>query len=151
MELIISLVLLAVLYGLVHIDASGDASEGRWYYISKDLLIGMIPAIALGLALFAIATEYTLGQISWFTLKAAGAYVGLRLAFFNMIYNKKDGRPWACFGESKKWDRFNNKIIEGETWIKIRPRAELLQGAYILIGVLAAMELTGFFEIFNKF
>lgn len=139
--LITSLILMTLLFGLVYIDASGDASEGRWYYISKDVMVGMIPVIALGFALAVLITELTVVQAIWAAAKISLAYVGLRLAFFNPIFNKIDDRHWYEFGTTKTWDKWNNKLKQSPV---------LLQTVYIVIGVLAAMQFTGFFEIFNK-
>ncbi len=132
--MIIAIVSFILLLIVVFIDASGDNSKNRWKYISKDILIGFIGGAVLITNNIPCITNADI-------FNGIGAYILIRIGFFNIIWNLWNGQEWYFFGTTKKWDIWNRKLNQNP---------KLLQITYTVLSTLGALSLLGFFEIFNK-
>ena len=96
--------LLLILYIIACISA-GAIADGL--NDTKRKKVGhLIEAIEIALALvgatiFSVTPDTLIAYVS--------VYIGLRIAFFDIIYNITSGRPILSMGSSNLWDRFFSK------------------------------------------
>ena len=116
---------------LIFIDSGGDASKGRFKWFSQDLLI---------LSIFAMPTLHYYFFIPIWKLMIA--YVLLRLALFNLVFNKVAGNAWWYLNDNKKTD-----------WVLVKVRNKFSIHALMWIYIMAflfSLVFLGFCEHLDK-
>ena len=96
--------LLLILY-IIACIATGAAADGlndtNRKKVGHLLEAGEIGLALVGATIFSVTPDTLIAYVS--------VYIGLRIAFFDIIYNITSGRPILSMGSSNLWDRFFSK------------------------------------------
>jgi hypothetical protein len=97
-----ALLLIAYIIACISAGAIGDALNDTSRKNAGHLLTALETLICLvGATIFGVEPNTLIAYLS--------VYIGLRIAFFDLIYNITSGRPILSMGSSNLWDRFFSK------------------------------------------
>ncbi len=116
-------IFLLLLPVFIIIDAAFDAYEYNYrrYNSSKSLFFNfkvllLISSITLGYIIGKMSTIVYLSQFSinelYYLIRLCSAYLLMRFAIFNIIFNLLTGLDWYYIGVTKILDRFQNWITQ---------------------------------------
>lgn len=106
-------------------DALDDKKDSRFGHAFKALEIGI-----LVMSPFMVSVDPNV----WDILAYGGAYIALRVALFDMLYNVFHGNPINYSGTKSWWDKIMKRVPgHGKWWI--RGWALVLGVSLLLIGI----------------
>ena len=98
----IAIFIISYLIACISAGAIGDALNDKGKQNAGHIVIALEALLALvGATIFSVTPDTLIAYVS--------VYIGLRIAFFDIIYNITSGRPILSMGSSNLWDRFFSK------------------------------------------